>query len=135
VGLDLSKVSIQVNSLHLDPVGIAVDDEDEQMPDFGGMFAMEIKSEEELVKAMRELGAERLEVEVNVNMGASECLDMRRNRWSLDVETKYKRKDKKVHPVNVPMPDGQNPGGDVMQEVENLDSFSTSSTHGGKKVP
>lgn len=136
VGLDLPKVSVQQNALYLDPVGITGGvEEDSELPDFGGMFAMEIKSGEGLVMALRELGVEKLDVEVNVSMGISECLDTRRNRWDAEVKTKYKRKDKKVHPVNVPMPDGQNPGGDVMQEVENLDSFSSSSTHGGKTVP
>jgi len=50
------------------------------------------------------------------------------------VETKYKTKDKKVHPANVPMSDGENPGDGVMQEVDNLDSNMSSSEHGGKMV-
>ena len=134
-GLDLPKVSVQTSALYLDPVGISTDEGDE-MPDFGGMFAMEITSGEELVKALRELGVEKLGVEVNVSMGISECVGAtRRNRWDVGVETKYKRKDKKVRPANVPMPGGENPGGDFMQEVDNLDSTMSSTEHGRKTVP
>ncbi len=74
-------------------------------------------------------------MEVNVSMGISECIGVaRRDRWNVGVETKYKTKDKKVHPANVPMSDGENPGDGVMQEVDNLDSNMSSSEHGGKMV-
>ena len=136
VGLDLPKVSVQTSALYLDPVGISMDDEGDEMPDFGGMFAMEVRSGEELVMALREFGVEKLGVEVNVSMGISECIGAtRRDRWNVGVETKYKTKDKKVHPANVPMPDGENRGGGVMQEVDNLDSNVSSSEHDGKMVP
>jgi hypothetical protein len=38
VGLDLPKVSVQTSALYLDPVGISMDDEGDEMPDFGGML-------------------------------------------------------------------------------------------------
>jgi hypothetical protein len=31
--------------------------------------------------------------------------------WEIEVRTMYKRKDKKVKPVDVPLPGGINPGG------------------------
>src|SRR5271169_2888865 len=33
--------------------------------------------------------------------------------YTADIKTMYKRKDKKVRPANVPLPDGINPGGEV----------------------
>ena len=47
--------------------------------------------------------------------------------YSAYVETMYKRKDKKILPANVPLPDGVNPGGGV-----NLESSARST---GKVVP
>ena len=52
VGLDLPKVSVQTSALYLDPVGISMDDEGDEMPDFRGMFAMEVRSGEGLVMAL-----------------------------------------------------------------------------------
>jgi hypothetical protein len=34
-----------------------------------------------------------------------------RKEWEVMVRTMYKRKDKKVKPVNIGLPDGVNPGG------------------------
>jgi hypothetical protein len=62
LGLNIPKVSVQTSALYLDPVGISADEGD-KMPDFGGMFAMEIKSGEELVQVLRELGVEKLHQE------------------------------------------------------------------------
>jgi hypothetical protein len=45
-----------------------------------------------------------------------------RNQWRAFVRTLYKRKDKKVRPANVPLPDGINPGGSPSAESSIRDS-------------
>jgi hypothetical protein len=37
-------------------------------------------------------------------------------KYAAQVRTMYKRKDKKIRPANVPLPDGVNPGGGVNWE-------------------
>ena len=41
-----------------------------------------------------------------------------KQQWEVWVRTMYKRKGKKIHPVNVPLPDGIKPGGDVFRKGE-----------------
>ena len=48
-----------------------------------------------------------------------------RNQWRSFVRTLYKRKDKKVRPANVPLPDGINPGGSPSAESSIKDSGQT----------
>ena len=63
-----------------------------------------------------------------------EGLRMQRAR----VRTMYKRKDRKVLPVNVPLPDGAKPGGDYLWKefsVEREKRTGTSEQHCGKTVP
>jgi hypothetical protein len=60
---------------------------------------------------------------------------MSRKDLEAEVQTMYKRKDKKVHPANTPLPDGVNPGGNVMSEMTGNEGLGRETESGGKKVP
>jgi hypothetical protein len=59
------------------------------------------------------VGVRSITVEVEDLEGTRYAEILSQKEWEVNVKTMYKRKDKKVNPMNVPLPDGINPGGGI----------------------
>jgi hypothetical protein len=76
----------------------------------GAARVIEVYREQDLLDALENLDIRTLSVEVQTGAGYEQVVSPSEwARWKATVETRYKTKDRKVHPANVPLPDGINP--------------------------